>query len=166
MLSNRTYLGEAVHKGNSYPGEDDAIVDRALWDKVHVILKESPRKRDARTRADTPALLKGLLFGPGGAAFSPTHTQKLGRLYRYYVTKSVLKFGKGACPIGKVPAGDLEAAVIQQLRRYSGSRRSSLGLGKQRGPMTQASPKRMRWPRCSGSTLCGTSHSQPSMRGL
>jgi site-specific DNA recombinase len=28
----------------------------------------------------------------------------------------VLKFGKGACPIGRVPAGDLEAAVVQQLR--------------------------------------------------
>lgn len=27
-----------------------------------------------------------------------------------------MKFGKGACPIGRVPAGDLEAAVIQQLR--------------------------------------------------
>jgi hypothetical protein len=27
-----------------------------------------------------------------------------------------LKFGKGACPSGRVPAGDLEAAVVQQLR--------------------------------------------------
>lgn len=116
MLSNRAYLGEAVHKGNSYPGEHDAIIDRALWDKVHLILKESPRARGHRTRAQTPALLKGLVFGPDGAAFSPTHTRKLGRLYRYYVSQSVLKFGKGACPIGRVPAGDLETAVFQQLR--------------------------------------------------
>jgi DNA invertase Pin-like site-specific DNA recombinase len=116
MLSNRAYLGEAVHKGESYPGEHDAIIDRALWDRVHLILKESPRARGHRTRAQTPALLKGLVFGPDGAAFSPTHTRKLGRLYRYYVSQSVLKFGKGACPIGRVPAGDLEAAVIQQLR--------------------------------------------------
>ncbi len=28
MLSNRAYLGEAVHKGESYPGEHDAIIDR------------------------------------------------------------------------------------------------------------------------------------------
>ncbi|WP_137113159.1 recombinase family protein [Rhodobacter sp. SY28-1] len=116
MLSNRAYIGEAVHKGDSYPGEHDAIIDRALWDKVHLILKESPRARGTRTRAQTPALLKGLVFGPDGAAFSPTHTRKLGRLYRYYVSQSVLKFGKGGCPIGRVPAADLEAAVIQQLR--------------------------------------------------
>ena len=116
MLSNRAYLGEAVHKGDSYPGEHVAIIDRETWDRVHAILQESPRKRAARTRADTPALLKGLLFGPDGAAFSPTHTKKGGRLYRYYVSQTVLKHGAGACPIGRVSAGEIEAAVIDQLR--------------------------------------------------
>ncbi|WP_323019289.1 recombinase family protein [Pararhodobacter sp.] len=116
MLSNRAYIGEAVHKGESYPGEHDAIIDGETWDRVHLILQESPRKRAARTRADTPALLKGLLFGPDGAAFSPTHTRKGGKLYRYYVSQTVLKHGAGASPIGRVPAGEIEAAVIDQLR--------------------------------------------------
>ncbi|SNR52176.1 recombinase family protein [Paracoccus sediminis] len=116
MLSNRAYLGEAVHKGDSYPGEHEAIIDRETWDRVHAILQESPRKRAARTRAETPALLKGLLFGPDGAAFSPTHTRKGGRLYRYYVSQTVLKHGAGSCPVGRVPAGEIEAAVIDQLR--------------------------------------------------
>jgi len=116
MLSNRAYIGEAVHKGDSYPGEHDAIIDHETWDKVHAILTESPRKRAARTRADTPALLKGLLYGPDGAAFSPTHTRKGDKLYRYYVSQTVLKHGAGSCPVGRVPAGELEAAVIQRLR--------------------------------------------------
>ena len=116
MLNNRAYIGEAVHKGDSFRGEHDAIIDRAVWDKVHAILQESPRKRAARTRADTPALLKGLLFGPDGAAFSPTHTRKGGRLYRYYVSQTVLKHGAGSCAVGRVPAGEIEAAVIDQLR--------------------------------------------------
>jgi site-specific DNA recombinase len=76
MLNNRVYIGEAVHKGTGYPGEHKAIIDRETWDNVHSILTESPRKRAARTRTDTPALLKGLLYGPDGAAFSPTHTRK------------------------------------------------------------------------------------------
>jgi site-specific DNA recombinase len=84
--------------------------------KVHAILQESPRKRAARTRADTPALLKGLLFGPDGAAFSPTHTRKGVKLYRYYVSQTVLKHGAGSCPVGRVPAGEIEATVIDQLR--------------------------------------------------
>ena len=116
LLNNRVYIGEAVHKGDSYPGEHDAIIDRAIWDKVHAVLTVSPRKRAARTRADTPALLKGLLYGPDGAAFSPTHTRKAGKLYRYYVSQTVLKHGAGSCPVGRVPAGEIEAAVIGQLR--------------------------------------------------
>ncbi len=116
LLNNRAYIGEAVHKGDSYPGEHDGIIDRAVWDKVHAILTESPRKRAARTRADTPALLKGLLHGPDGAAFSPTHTRKGGKLYRYYVSQTVLKHGAGSCPVGRVPAGEIEVAVIDQLR--------------------------------------------------
>jgi hypothetical protein len=116
MLNNRAYIGEAVHKGTNYPGEHAAIVDREVWDQVHGILTESPRKRAARTRADTPALLKGLLYGPDGASFSPTHTRKGGRLYRYYVSQSVLKHGAGSCPVGRVPAGEIEAAVVDQLR--------------------------------------------------
>jgi hypothetical protein len=116
MLSNRAYLGEAVHKGDSYPGEHKAIIERETWDRVHAILQESPRKRAARTRAETPALLKGLLFGPDGAAFSPTHTRKGGRLYRYYVSQTVLKHGAGSCTIGRLPAGEIEGAVVDQLR--------------------------------------------------
>ena len=116
ILNNRVYIGEAVHKGSSYPGEHAAIIDREVWDKVHAILTESPRKRAANTRAATPALLKGLLYGPDGAAFSPTHTRKGGRLYRYYISQTVLKHGAGSCPISRVPAGQIETAVIDKLR--------------------------------------------------
>lgn len=116
MLNNRVYIGEAVHKGESYPGEHEAIIDRGTRDKVHAILTDSPRTRAARTRAQTPALLKGLIYGPDGAAFSPSHTRKGGKLYRYYVSQTLLKHGAGACPVGRVSAGEIEAAVIDQLR--------------------------------------------------
>lgn len=116
ILNNRVYIGEAVHKGTSYRGEHKAIVDQSLWDKVHQVLKTSPRQRASNTRAQTPALLQGLLFGPDGSAFSPTHTRRGSKLYRYYVSQAVLKRGADACPVGRVPAGDIESAVIDQLR--------------------------------------------------
>ena len=116
LLNNRVYIGEAVHKGVSYPGEHRAIIDRKLWDQAHAILKQSPRKRAANTRAQTPALLKGLLFGPDGAAMSPTHTRKGGRLYRYYISQSVMKRGTEACPLKQVPAAEIERIVIDQVR--------------------------------------------------
>ncbi|EEX08759.1 site-specific recombinase, resolvase family [Ruegeria lacuscaerulensis ITI-1157] len=61
-------------------------------------------------------MLKGLLYGPDGAAFSPSHTRKGGKLYRYYISQTVLKHGAGTCPLGRVPAGEIEAAVIDRLR--------------------------------------------------
>ena len=116
LLNNRVYVGDAVHKGTAYPGEHEAIVARPLWDKVHGILRESPRKRAANTRAQTPTLLKGLIFGPTGCAMTPTHTRKGDKLYRYYVSQSVLKRGADACPVGRIPAAEIEGAVVDQLR--------------------------------------------------
>ena len=83
---------------------------------MHAILAENVRTRSANTRAQTPALLRGLIFGPTGAAMSPTHTRKGNRLYRYYVSQDVLQRGRDACPIGRVPAAEIERAVIDQLR--------------------------------------------------
>ncbi len=116
LLNNPVYIGDAVHKGVSHPGEHEAIVSDALWEKVHAVLAESPRARAGRSRASTPALLKGLIFNPTGAAMSPTHTRRRQKLYRYYVSQKVLKEGRGACPLGRVPAAEIEGAVIDQLR--------------------------------------------------
>lgn len=116
LLNNKTYIGEVTHKGNSYPGEHRAIIESPLWNKVHAILKESPRQRAANTRRQTPAPLKGLLFGPDGRALTPAHTRKGSKLYRYYVATGVIKRGPEACVIRRVPAAEVEAAVIDQVR--------------------------------------------------
>ncbi len=118
LLNNRTYVGEVAHKGQSYPGEHQAIVDRELWDRVHVILQESPRVRANSNRCQTPALLRGLIFGVDGRAMSPTHTRRRGRLYRYYVSQTILK-GEGsidAAIMRRVSAAEIETAVVDQLR--------------------------------------------------
>jgi len=111
MLTNPVYVGVAMHKGVSYPGEHIGIIDRKTWDKVQVQFKGA-----AATRAQTPALLKGIIFGPTGVAMSPTHTRKNGRLYRYYLSQTVLKRGAGECPIARVPAAEIEKIVIDQVR--------------------------------------------------
>jgi site-specific DNA recombinase len=116
LLNNRVYIGDAVHKGTAYPGEHEAIISLDLWNRVHGILQESPRIRARHTCTTEPALLKGLIFGPAGGAMSPTFTRKAGRLYRYYVSQSVLKLGPETCPIRRVPAAEIETAVVDQLR--------------------------------------------------
>jgi hypothetical protein len=119
LLNNLTYVGEVAHKGNVYPGAHEAIVSRELWDQVHTILRESPRARAHRNRVQSPALLRGLIFGADGRAMSPTHTRRRGRLYRYYVSQSVLK-GTGDTEssdiVRRVSAAEIEAAVVSQVR--------------------------------------------------
>lgn len=119
LLRNRLYLGEAVHKGTSYPGEHEAIIDQALWDKVHGTLKESPRKRALHTRVKIPALLRGLIFTATGIAMTPTSTNKGNRRYRYYVSMDLIK-SREIVDDGipkRLPAGTVEDAVLKELRR-------------------------------------------------
>jgi len=51
LLNNPVYIGEAVHKGVSYPGEHDAIVDRKVWDRVQAQFQTNPRRRAGTARA-------------------------------------------------------------------------------------------------------------------
>ena len=116
LLANRVYIGDAVHKGTAYPGEHKPIVSRELFDRVRATLQVSPRMRAGSTRASAPALLRGLLFGPTGCAMSPSHSRKGDKLYRYYVSQSVIKRGAEGCPVSRVPAAEIENAVVNQLR--------------------------------------------------
>jgi DNA invertase Pin-like site-specific DNA recombinase len=116
ILGNQAYIGMAVHKGTAWPGEHQPLIERDTWDNVQSILATHPRRRAARTREQSPALLRGLVFGPTGRAMTPTHTRKKGRQYRYYVTTDVIKLGPETCPVRRVPAGEIEAAVIDQMR--------------------------------------------------
>jgi hypothetical protein len=116
ILGNRTYLGEAVHKGTSHPGEHEAIIDRPTWDKVHAILAENTVARANGTRAQMPALLRGLIFAPGGHAMTPSHSRKAGKLYRYYVATDAIRQGYSECPVRSVPAAEVEEAVVAQVR--------------------------------------------------
>lgn len=116
VLNNRVYLGEAVHKGTSFPGEHEPIVEPRLWEQVHALIKGSPHTKRTRQLGRTPALLKGLIFGPSGTAMTPTHTRKQGKLYRYYASTDCLKRADTSSPIRRIPAADIEAVVIAQIR--------------------------------------------------
>ncbi|MCA3288357.1 MAG: recombinase family protein [Roseomonas sp.] len=119
LLNSRVYLGEATHKGVSYPGEHGPIIDRSLWGKVHSILQTSPRLRAANARARTPALLKGLIFTETGCAMTPAFTKKGTRLYRYYVSMDVIRnrpLDENPGPL-RLPAPMVEDAVIGEIHR-------------------------------------------------
>ena len=123
LINNRVYLGEAVHKGTSYPGEHEAIINHDLWDAVHAILRESPRSRGAKNRVGSDALLKGIIFAANGTAMTPTFTRKGERLYHYYVSMDLLRNRETPGDTGPArrPAAMVEGAVVAEMRRLIAS---------------------------------------------
>ena len=109
MLQNRTYRGEATHKGNAYPGEHSAIVDKPLWDAVQAVLAENRVQRATGTNTKQPSLLTGVLFDEAGERLTPTWSVKKGTRYRYYVSTSLVTGdGKSRSTRRRIPAGNLE----------------------------------------------------------
>src|SRR5947209_5348806 len=80
MLKNRTYRGEIVHKGQSYPGQHAPIIDQPLWDAVQAELAGTA-ERNSGTRTHQPSLLAGMLFDRDGARMTPSYAVKKGTRY-------------------------------------------------------------------------------------
>ena len=118
ILQNRLYRGEIFHKGNSYPGEHPAIVDKPLWDDVQAVLAANRVERATGVRAGHPSLLTGMVFDEAGKRLTPTYAVKKGTRYRYYVSTSLVTGGKNRSSGRRIPAGNLEGLVINRLRSF------------------------------------------------
>jgi hypothetical protein len=70
ILQNQLYRGEISHKGNSYPGEHPAIVDKPLWDDVQAVLAANRVERATGARGRHPSLLTGMVFDEAGAEWA------------------------------------------------------------------------------------------------
>ena len=81
------------------------------------MLAEPAHRRGAVARAQLPALLKGLIFGPNGRPMSPSHTRRRGRIYRYYVSREAIADGYDTCVVTSVPAADVEGAVLDHVQK-------------------------------------------------
>jgi DNA invertase Pin-like site-specific DNA recombinase len=116
ILQNQLYHGEVEHKGNVYPGQHEAIVDTDLWSVVQVKLAANRKAREFAVGAKAPSLLSGLIFDSDGNRMTPTHANKSGRRYRYYISASLFDRGKPGMGTMRVPASEVENLVLDQVR--------------------------------------------------
>ena len=123
MLRNRFYIGEVRYKNEIFPGPQPPLLDRELFEAVQAKLTEQWSHRTA-TRNKSAALLSGLLFDDAGHPMAPTHATKNGVRYRYYVSQPHLRglAKSSSSSVGRVPATDIEAAVIKALASHLGDR--------------------------------------------
>jgi site-specific DNA recombinase len=115
LLRNRFYIGEVVYRGKIHRGEHEPIVDQALFQAVQTRLTASAMARQLRLRG-SPAILAGRIFDDRGNRMTPTHTNKNGARYRYYVSHAILqKRTDEAGSVSRVPAPEIEGLVVKAL---------------------------------------------------
>lgn len=114
LLQNCLYVGEVAYKGQIYPGQHDAIIDRATFDAAQQMLAQARVERRLGTNAKEPSLLAGLIWDGHGRRLTPTHCSRRNRRYRYYISQSDDASVTDAA--WRVSAPDIEGLIIDRLR--------------------------------------------------
>src|SRR5438552_4093276 len=140
LLRNRFYVGEVKYKDEILPGEQPAIMDRALFDAVQQKLTDQWSHRNhAKTKSDH--LLTGLLYDDAGHRMIPTHATKAGIRYRYYASLPHRKGESKTVSVGsvsRIPATDIEDIIVKSVNEHLVSQHeqpSSSGANASRGMM-------------------------------
>ena len=110
ILSNPVYIGKIRHKGKVYNGLHEAIISQDLWDRVQTKLKKSRANHSVWRKQG--CLLTGKLFDSEGTLYSPSHTNKAGKRYRYYVSQNLLQYRDHPNGLlARLPASEIEDLV-------------------------------------------------------
>jgi DNA invertase Pin-like site-specific DNA recombinase len=118
ILANHLYVGEIFHKGVAYPGDHEAIIEREQWDKVQQMLTENRQGKRRKARATKISLLTGVVFDQNDNRLTPTHANKAGKRYRYYTSQAVIRKADKCAAVTRIPAHELERAVIERLFEF------------------------------------------------
>jgi site-specific DNA recombinase len=120
LLKNWFYIGEVVYRGEVHRGEHEPIVARDLFDAVQTRLAANAVARQVRHKGSS-AILTGRIFDDRGNRMSPTHSNKHGVRYRYYVSHALLQNRNAAVgSVGRVPP-EIEALVLDGVRQHLAS---------------------------------------------
>ncbi len=120
LLSNPIYVGDIPHKGQTYTGLHEAIIDRETWDAVQAILSDNTVARRAPKNLNSPCILTGLVFDETGDRLTPSHAVKAGVRHHYYVSHRLMNALKTDDTGRRLPAQELERPILAELARLLG----------------------------------------------
>ena len=116
VLKHSVYAGYISSGGELHEGEHSAIVERVVFSRTQALLAAATRVKNESGR-NPEYILRGVLqCARCGSAFTPASTSKCGSVHRYYRCVTRDRQGKEACPSSPLPAGAIEAYVIDRLR--------------------------------------------------
>ncbi len=117
MLTNVLYVGKVRHKEQIHPGVHEAIIPEDLFQRVQVRLHQNRNAGSVELRNRHSALLRRLLYCKAcGRVMVHTFASRGNKRWRYYTCTNAMKNGRHKCPVGSLPAAEIERAVIDQIR--------------------------------------------------
>ena len=117
LLSNPIYVGEIRHKGVCHPGQHEAILDRATWERTQQQLREHRVRSKSRNARVEKSSLSGRIVDENGDGLTPSHARIGERKYRYYVSRNFQAQGSTPSRAGwRLPARELEDRVAAAVR--------------------------------------------------
>ena len=117
LLRNRVYVGEIIHKNQYFPGEHPPLLDPAIFEAAQQMLRDQ-RASPVRSAHRMRSLLTGKIHDSTGNRMAPSHSNKNGVRYRYYLSRALLEGApeRAGMP-ARIPAGAVEDLVVGALER-------------------------------------------------
>ena len=153
LLRNRFYIGEVKYKDEILPGEQPAIMDRALFDAVQQKLTDQ-WSAQSTIRNASDHLLTGLLFDDANHRMVPTHATKAGIRYRYYSSLPLLHGEAKTATVGsvsRIPAPGIEDCIVKALHEHLIAQKD-----KPSSSPAQVGDRKSSWNRSRASTSTGS----------
>jgi site-specific DNA recombinase len=115
LLRNEIYIGKIAHRGESYDGQQPAIIEPEIWNEVSALLANNNDGQRTRGLKAASSPLIGILFDEQGNRYTPTHSVKSGRRYRYYTSQIVIRKERKPSHLDRIPAQELEHLIYSRI---------------------------------------------------
>ena len=119
ILKNPIYMGKIPYKDKLYDGLHEPIISEALFNEIQKIKEINWHNRLFTPRFESGPLLQGLLYsGLSNTAMVSTKSNKKNKIYEYYTSLKAIKEGYKNCPLGNIPAAEIEKTILHKLQPF------------------------------------------------
>ncbi|MEX1147201.1 MAG: recombinase family protein, partial [Sphingomonadales bacterium] len=123
ILTNPLYAGKIRHRTTIHDGQHPAIIESVTWDEVQRRLTTDAARSRGRAGANRSSPLAGKLYDDTGDRLTPSHANKNGRRYRYYISRRLVTGSGDPAQDGwRLPARPLEQMITKAVAAALGER--------------------------------------------